>query len=67
MRDLRGADVATRTRGCANWADTDPSGRLRGTQAKDKWAKKIGPTGIVGPITGSDKGCVIDPVGDAKR
>ena len=67
MRDPRGAEVATRTRGSTNWADTDPRGRLRSTQAKDKWAKQIGPTSIVGPVTGRDKGGIIGPVGDAKQ
>ena len=46
---------------------TDPRGRLRGTHAKDKWDKQIWPTGIVGPVTGRDKGGIIGSVGDAKR
>ena len=41
-----------RTCGSANWADTDPCGRLRGGQDKGKWAKRIGPTSIVGPYLG---------------
>ena len=44
------------TRGSTTWADTDPRGRLRGMQAKGKVGKWIGPTGIVGPMIGRDKG-----------
>ena len=66
-RDLRGADLATRTRGSATWANTDPRGHLRGAQAKGKWAKRIGPTGIVGPIIGVEiRGGIIRPIGRHK-
>ena len=43
----------------------NPCGCLCGVQA-DKWAKQIGPTGKVGPITGRDKGGVIRPNGRCK-
>ena len=53
---MRGVDVEMWTRANANWVDTDPRGRLHCAQTNDKWAKQIGPMGIVGPITGRDKG-----------
>ena len=51
-RNPSGVDVAKRTRGSTNWVDTNPRGLLRGAQAHDKWAKRIGPTGIVGQSIG---------------
>ena len=49
-------DVAMQTCDRANWADTDPRRRLRGAQAKDKWAKRIGPTGKWARVLGKHKG-----------
>ena len=50
MQDLLGADVVTQTCGSAIWADMD----LRGAYVarRDKWAKLIGPTSILGPSIG---------------
>ena len=66
MQDPRGAHVAMWTRGSATWAHTNPRERLHDAQAEDKWAKWIGPTGIVGPVKGRDKGGRHGPSGRHK-
>ena len=48
------------------WADTDPCGCLHGVQAKGQVGKWIGPTVIVGPMFGRDKGGRTRPHGRRK-
>ena len=49
----------------ANSTDTDPHGHLHGATAK--WDEWIGPTGIVGPISGIVRGGILGLMGDTKR